>query len=314
MKTEFEADLREAFATLAAGVPVAAASRLRAMDFQPRARRLRAPVAVGAGVLASAATAGAVLSVVLGGAAPAYAGWSASPVADTSAPSAPAATSCESQLASAPAAPGGARTEEGAWQDVLTDVRGPFTVALFQSDGSYAACFTSSSFTEVDQVSSSGGSAASSGRLSVSEQAGAGKGTGSSSMTRVGVSNTSSGSLTHVLQNHLTTSSDGPYTLVDGRTEPGVTAVTLVLDDGQDVVTSVADGWFVAWWPGSGSATSAQVTTASGTASEPLVQEPMPMPPAPPPYGSGSQSSGNSGSGSDNSGSSGTGPSTSSNP
>jgi hypothetical protein len=300
MKTEFEADLSEAFAARAARVPVAAASPHRAMDYQPRERRLRAPVTVGAGVLAGAATAGAVLSVVLGGAAPAYAGWSASPVADTTAPSAGAATNCQSQLTSTPAAPGGA-SAGGTWQNVLTDVRGPFTVALFQNDGSYAACFTSSSFTEVDQVSSSGGSASSSGRLSVSEQAGAGSGTGPSSMTRVGVSSTSSGSLTHVLQNHLTTSSDGPYTLVDGRTQPGVTAVTLVLDDGQDVVTSVADGWFVAWWPGSSSATSAQVTTASGTASEPLVQEPMPMPPALPQSGSGSSNSG-------------TGPSTFSNP
>jgi hypothetical protein len=116
-------------------------------------------------------------------------------------------------------------------------------------------------------------------------------------VSRVGVSNTSSGSLTHVLQNHLTTSSDGPYTLVDGRTQPGVTAVTLVLDGGQDVVTSVADGWFVAWWPGSSNATSAQVTTASGTASEQLVQQPMPMPPALPQSGAGSSSSGSTGTG-----------------
>ena len=66
MKTEFETELREAFAARAAAVPVAAASRLRSMDYRPRERRLRAPVAVGAGVLASAGTAGAVLSVVLG--------------------------------------------------------------------------------------------------------------------------------------------------------------------------------------------------------------------------------------------------------
>ena len=81
MKTEFEADLRQAFAARAATVPVAGASRLRSMDYRPRERRLRPPVAVGAAVLASAGTAGAVLSVVLGGAAPAYAGWSAAPTA-----------------------------------------------------------------------------------------------------------------------------------------------------------------------------------------------------------------------------------------
>ena len=36
-------------------------------------------------------------------------------------------------------------------------------------------------------------------------------------------------------------------------------------------MATVADGWFVAWWPGSGSVTSAQVTTAAGTTTEPLV-------------------------------------------
>jgi len=36
MKTEFEADLRQAFEARAAAVPVAAASRLRSMDYRPR--------------------------------------------------------------------------------------------------------------------------------------------------------------------------------------------------------------------------------------------------------------------------------------
>jgi RNA polymerase sigma factor (sigma-70 family) len=38
-----------------------------------------------------------------------------------------------------------------------------------------------------------------------------------------------------------------------------------------DIVATVADGWFVAWWPGPTDATSAQVTKPSGTTSEPLV-------------------------------------------
>ena len=39
---------------------------------------------------------------------------------------------------------------------MLTDVRGPFTVALFQNAGAYAACFTSSSFTEVTRSPADG--------------------------------------------------------------------------------------------------------------------------------------------------------------
>ena len=251
MKTEFEADLREAFAARAAAVPVAAASRLRSVDYRPRERRLRAPVAVGAGVLASAGTAGAVLAVVLGGAAPAYAGWSAAPTAATSSPSAPAAASCQSQLTTMPSGPTRSSLGSGPWENVLTDVRGPFTVALFRNDGAYASCFTSSSFTQVNMVSSGGSAGATVGldqNLGITWRVGRREWRpGGMSSVSLGAG-TALGDLTQVTQSHLSTS-DGPYTLVDGRVASGVTGVTLVLDDGQDVVTTVADGWFVAWWP-----------------------------------------------------------------
>ena len=297
MKTEFEADLRQAFAARAATVPVAGASRLRSMDYRPRERRLRPPVAVGAGVLASAGTAGAVLSVVLGGAAPAYAGWSAAPTA-SSAPSAPAAASCQTQLTTMPAGPGASSLGSGPWENVLTDVRGPFTVALFQNDGAYASCFTSSSFTQVSMVSSGGSSGAASGSTRISASPGesvrVGNGGGPGGMSSVSLGGgTASGDLTQVTQSHLSTS-DGPYTLVDGRVASGVTAVTLVLDDGQDVVTTVADGWFVAWWPDSAGAASAQVTSAGGTTTESLAWTNHPPVGAPTPGTSGN--SGNSGS------------------
>jgi hypothetical protein len=297
MKTEFETELREAFAARAAAVPVAAASRLRSMDYRPRERRLRAPVAVGAGVLASAGTAGAVLSVVLGGAAPAYAGWSAAPTAGPGSPSPSAAASCQSQLTSMPSGPDAPTIGSGPWESVLTDVRGPFTVALFQNDGAYASCFTSSSFTETNMVSSAGPAGGAIG-LARGSAATAGSGGGSRGFSSVSVAGaTASGDLSHVTQSHLSTTSDGPYTLVNGRVGPGVTAVTLLLDDGQDVVTTVADGWFVAWWPDAASVTSAQVTSASGTATETLAWPHQPG--GPPASGTGGAvgGSGNSGSG-----------------
>jgi hypothetical protein len=298
MKTEFETDLRQAFAARAAAVPVAGASRLRSMDYRPRERRLRAPVAVGAGVLASAGTAGAVLSVVLGGAAPAYAGWSAAPTAASSSPSASAAASCQSQLTTMPSGPGASSLGSGPWENVLTDVRGPFTVALFQNDGAYASCFTSSSFTQASMVSSGGSAGAATGSTRISASPGAsvrvGSGGGPGGMSSVSLGGgTASGDLTQVTQSHLATS-DGPYTLVDGRVGSGVTGVTLVLDDGQDVVTTVADGWFVAWWPDSAGATSAQVNSAGGTTTESLAWVHNPPAGAPGPGMSGN--SGNSGS------------------
>ena len=75
---------------------------------------------------------------------------------------------------------------------MLTDVRGPFTVALFQNDGAYAACFTSSSFTEVTQICADDSSAsnAQTANGSVHTQGSGGPAGGMSSVT---VGGTSSG-------------------------------------------------------------------------------------------------------------------------
>ncbi|HXB38426.1 MAG TPA: hypothetical protein VNU75_12005 [Acidimicrobiales bacterium] len=267
MKTALEDRLSDALAQRAASVPRVASERVCSVDYQPRRQRLAVPVAVGAGAAASAATVGTVLAVVLGGAAPAYAGWSPAPSASTAAPPSPQAS--QSCLTSLPSnEPAGGQLGSGSWQSVLTDVRGPFTVALFQNDGAYAACFTSPSFTEVTQVSAADGSAS-----NAQTQNGTVRGLGSGGLpggSIVAVGGTTSGDLQNVVQTHLSTTADGPYTLVDGRVATGVTAVTLVRDDGQDVVATVEDGWLIAWWPGGATATSAQVTNASGTSTEEL--------------------------------------------
>jgi hypothetical protein len=131
---------------------------------------------------------------------------------------------------------------------------------------------------EVNQLTSPSDAtgAQSGGVLSVGSSSGGGTASGgappATAQTSVILEGTSSGDLNQVVETHLTTTGDGPYTLIDGRVANGVTGVTLVRDDGQDVVATVADGWFVAWWPGASSAaTSAQVTNASGTTAEPFV-------------------------------------------
>ena len=215
--------------------------------------------------------------VALGGAAPAYAGWSAAPTAASSSPSSQADQSCLGALSSDQ--PAGGELGSGPWQPLLTDVRGPFTVALYQNDSACMGCFTSSSFTQVTLVSSDGGN--SNGVLKVSGS-GSGSASPSQGLSTVTVAGTTSGDLQNVVQSHLSTA-DGPYTLVDGRVASGVTGVTLVLDNGQDVVATVADGWLLAWWPSDAAATSSQVTNASGTTSETLVSSTKgpPTPPAP---------------------------------
>lgn len=278
MKTEFETEVSQALAARAAGLPAGSAFRLRSIDYRPRERRLRAPV-ISVGALAGAATVGTTLAVVLGGSSPAYAGWSATPTSGL--PSASADASCQSQLASQQASlPKGVIEGFGNWDNVLTDVRGPFTISLFHDDGAYAACFMGPSFSELNLIaapSKSGSNSVSSGVM-FQQARGSSSGSGEGSSL-----STSSSSLPQIVESHLTTSSDGPYTLIDGQTQPGVTGVTLVLNGGQDVVASVADGWFMAWWPGGNDATAAEVTTASGTTTQALVSPKGPnRPPLPP--------------------------------
>jgi hypothetical protein len=281
MKTALEEELGATLVARAAGLPPDAVGRVRAIDYHPRQHRRSVPVGLGMGAV-GAATAGTVLAV-LGGAAPAYAGWSAAPTAlPTATPSSQASQNCLNALPSDQ--PGGLGLGSGTWQSELTDVRGPFTVALFQNDGAYAACFTGSNFTEVTMVTADNSSAA-----NAQSANGAVRSLGSSGpaggMSSVSVGGTSSGDLQNVVQTHQTTTADGPYTLVDGRVASGVTGVTLVLDNGQDVVATVADGWLIAWWPADTTATSALVTTTSGTTTETLLQSAdkgAPGPSAPP--------------------------------
>ncbi len=269
MKTTLEEELISVLRARAAALPGDASEKLRSVDYHPRRHR-RAVPALGATAGATAAVTAMVFA--LGGAAPAYAGWSAAPSAASSSPSSQADQSCLGALSDQPA---GGELGSGPWQPLLTDVRGPFTVALYQNDSAYMGCFTSSTFTQVTQVSSDGDT--SNGVLKVS---GSGSGNTSQGLSTVTVGGTTSGDLQNVVQSHLSTG-DGPYTLVDGRVASGVTGVAFVLDNGQDVVATVADGWLLAWWPSDVAATSSQVTNASGTMSETL-ETSTKGPPTPP--------------------------------
>jgi hypothetical protein len=60
------------------------------------------------------------------------------------------------------------------------------------------------------------------------------------------------------------------YSFADGRVGSGVSAVTLLLADRSDVTATVQNGWFVAWWPGSSKATSAELATTTGETTQNL--------------------------------------------
>lgn len=264
MNDQLEAELRGALARRAAEISAEAVDRLRRVDYKPRSRR-RWPLTVSA-LGAASGTAAVVSVVVLGGTQSAFAGWSAKPTVATAAQSATTLENCQAYLATMP---GG----EGSWSQVTTDVRGPFTVAIYQDGNSYATCFTGPSFTFATFSSGNGEMAATAGN---------GGTPGSSSATSTGFQSPG-GDIEQLSVNHLSLAANGPYTLAEGRLEPAVSAVTLVLSNGQDITATTTDGWFVAWWPGSQDVTAAQITSVSGSTTEPLDVPMRTTPPIPPP-------------------------------
>ena len=215
MSDLLEHDLREALADRAALIPREASARLRAVDYHPRSRSLLSRPALGAlGLTGAAAAAGA--AILLGSAAaPAFAGWTASPTPPL-----------RSQLAGAEQ-----RCSTGA--PLLTDTRGPYTASIY-ADGS--TCLEGNGIT----ISSSSVGGKASVPAGVVELDAAGE-----------------------------SDSDGhALTMVDGPIGAGVAGVTIARSDGSSVQATVQNGWYLAWWPGTERAVTAQVASASGTSTQ----------------------------------------------
>jgi hypothetical protein len=257
VETQVEHELRLALAATAAGLPSDASSRLLAADYRPRPG-LRRPAfaAVGAVVVAGAVVAVSLLG--LGTDTPrAFAGWSATPTASSGDQARRAREACVSRLPSSARIRHAQETASGAhkpwpipsitagsWRTVVVDTRGPYTVILFAAahDAAELSCF--------------------SGRQPMSSSMGGSFATHTPPPVPAGhVSIVSSGS-------HTSPPDEGSqqFSQLVGRTGPGVTGVTLTLRDGKRVTASLANGWFIAWWPGTHGGTATEVTTASGTA------------------------------------------------
>jgi hypothetical protein len=269
MNEQLESDLHEMFSVCASAVPADAGMRLRGMNYRPRTHRMSPRLTAGA-LAGAAVTTGAVVSVVvLGSAQAAFAGWVAAPTTVAAAPASTAAAACQAQLTAMAAAPGAAIGSD--WSPVATDVRGPFTLVVYSDGSNDATCLTGPSITVVS--ANDGGARSVSGGSSTIGAAGkaSGKAAGGvvarASMITTGAG---SGSIKEVSVAHLSASNQGPFTVVDGQVNAGVTGVALIRSDGKDVRASTGNGWFVAWWPGSAATNSAQITTAAGVATEPL--------------------------------------------
>jgi hypothetical protein len=155
---------------------------------------------------------------------------------------------------------------------VLTDTRGPFTAMILQSAGRTATCVTGPSFTTIAANAVPGGA---SGNI-------LGVGSPAAGQPDLSMMRSSSGPIRQASQVQLTAGGQ-PYTLVQGQVQAGVSGATLVRSDGSDVQATVADGSFVAWWPGDAHTTAAHVTSGSATTTQQLTFTPVPLPKVPSP-------------------------------
>jgi hypothetical protein len=265
MNQQIEDDLRTAFSRHASGIPAEVSEKLRSIDYHPRNHRISPRLTIGA-LTGAAATAAAVVSiVVLGGAPAAFAGWTPSPTPAVGGQTATADSNCQAQLAELPNTSTG-----GGWNAITTDVRGPYSLVVYQDDSATASCFTGPALTIVSSTSGNGVANANTAVESAGQTSGA-----SFSSTMIGTNG--SGSLEHMSVAHLDSTAQGAFTVVEGQVASDVTGVTLVRSDGVDVQTTTGNGWFVAWWPGSEDVTSAEITTPGGVTTQTL-NTPAPQP------------------------------------
>lgn len=117
---------------------------------------------------------------------------------------------------------------------VLTDSRGPYTASIYADSTTSALCLSGNGVSMSSNSTSTAPVSVATGQI---QSGGSG----------------------------MRDSAGNALTVVDGRTGAGVTAVTIKRGDGSSVQATVSNGWYLAWWPGTVTATNAEVTTASGT-------------------------------------------------
>ena len=260
MPDQLEQSLREALSQRAAQLDPNSIARLSAIDYRPRRRRISRLPAIGA--LGATGIAAAVVAIVALGssAAPAFAGWRATPTSPAPGQLAQAVQACGYDLGS----------------PVLTDSRGPYTASIYADSTTTDVCLSGNGVSMSSSSTTAAPASVATGHIDLD---GGG----------------------------MRDSAGNALTLVDGRTGAAVTAVTIERSDGSSVQATVANGWYLGWWPGTITATNAQVATASGTSTEAFPSTPALQAPNCPSgahcaagysFGSGSASHGGSVSGS----------------
>jgi hypothetical protein len=141
------------------------------------------------------------------------------------------------QLAAASAACQHSQSSVGGLPLAVADARGPFTFSVYANSESTISCIQGPSFVALSQSQSSNPVNVPADQVQLASA-------------------------------HRSDRGGKAFGFAYGRTGSGVSAVTLVLDDGTDVQATVANGWFIAWWPSSHQLASAKLTTPAGSSTQ----------------------------------------------
>ena len=215
------------------------ATRIGAAITTTLRRRSKRLAMVGVAALA-VAVAGLVLGITGGGPPNAFAGWSATPTPPVSGQLQAAESACGSYP----------RLGLGSLTPTVADTRGPFSLLLYSGVPNSTIGSTILCITGLPGRPSGGGSVS-------------GVGAPQAVPVASGVLKPEGDSVSYA-------AGQAQYHVLVGQVGAGVTAATLVLDDGSSVETTITNGWFAAWWPGGQGVRSATITTTSGTTTEPL--------------------------------------------
>lgn len=132
------------------------------------------------------------------------------------------------------------------WHQVLSDTRGPYTTLLYEGpeDTAHMRCmFGPSPASRVLEANVSGGWGGSPPIQPKPDGV---------QISSFGVS--------------AAVGEEPASSTVTGLVGQDVSDVTMVLEGGERITATVANGWFLAWWPSGVPATAEEVTTSSGTA------------------------------------------------
>jgi hypothetical protein len=222
----------------------------------PSPRRKRRYVLTGVGGGAVAVTV-ALVGLLGPWTTPAFAGWTAQPTQPLSGQLSAAETTCASLAASLASTPG-ATASATLPPMSLSDVRGPYSLIVYGTTNP-ALCVLGNGLSSLHEDGATIGTSSAVGNNTVVHQS-----SGSESVTTSPSPTPPAPGAAVVDINNTAVHNGQFFSVIEGSVGSQVSGATLLLSDGSNVVATVSNGLFAAWWPSQATVSSIQVTTTTG--------------------------------------------------